>query len=201
MKKHLRHLYKQILAVRGKGSWHSEQPQYREYLLTRKSQKLDILQIGVFRGAFTIWLIENILVNNKESFLEDVDTWKGSLEHEQMDTNFIDVEVEYDKRVKQHNQVHKNKTTSDNFFLTNSKKYDFIYIDGDHSRDQVTKDANNALHSCRVGGIIAFDDYDWMPEWQSKDRPKDAIDLFIEANQSRIKVLHKESQVWIQVIS
>ena len=128
MKKHLRRLYKQILAVRGKGSWHSEQPQYREYLLARKSQKLDILQIGVFRGAFTIWLIENILVNNKESFLEDVDTWKGSLEHEQSDTNFIDVEVEYDKRVKQHNQVHKNKTTSDNFFLANSKKYDFIYI-------------------------------------------------------------------------
>jgi predicted O-methyltransferase YrrM len=118
-----------------------------------------------------------------------------------MATNFTDVEIEYNRRVKQHNQVRKNKTTSDNFFRANTKKYDFIYIDGDHSRDQVTKDANNALYSCRIGGIIAFDDYDWMLEWPPEDRPKDAIDLFIEANQSRIKVLHKASQVWVQVIS
>lgn len=190
-----------ILFIRGKDSWHSAQPHYREYLLAKKSQKLRLLQIGVFRGDFTIWLIENILANNKESFLEDVDTWQGSLEHKQMGTNFIDVEKLYDSKVKQHHQVRKNKTTSDNFFLANTAKYDFIYIDGDHSRDQVTKDANNALHSCQIGGIIAFDDYDWKLEWPSEDRPKDAIDLFIEANQNRIKVLHKEHQVWIQVIS
>ena len=86
MQKYFQHLCKRILAIRGKDSWHSEQLQYRKYLLSRKSQKLNLLQIGVFRGNFTIWLIKNILVNNKESFLEDVDTWGGSLEHEQMPT-------------------------------------------------------------------------------------------------------------------
>jgi predicted O-methyltransferase YrrM len=129
-----------------------------------------------------------------------VDTWEGSLEFKKVGMNFVDVEIEYDMKVGNHHQVRKNKTTSDSFFLINTKKFDFIFIDGDHSRNQVMKDANNALLSCQVGGIIAFDDYDWNIEWPSEDRPKDAIDQFLEANRSRIKVLHKKHQVWIQVI-
>lgn len=69
------------------------------------------------------------------------------------------------------------------------------------STQQIRVSATTALpNSCQIGGIIAFDDYDWKLEWPSEDRPKDAIDLFLEANQSRIKVLHKKHQVWIQVI-
>ena len=32
------------------------------------------------------------------------------------------------------------KMTSDNFFNQNNKKFDFVYVDGDHSKDQVLKD-------------------------------------------------------------
>ena len=50
------------------------------------------------------------------------------------------------------------KMTSDKFFETNTKKYDFIFIDGLHTAYQVTKDIYNSINSLKDGGIIMLDD-------------------------------------------
>jgi predicted O-methyltransferase YrrM len=39
--------------------------------------------------------------------------------------------------------------------------YDFIYVDGDHTAYGVIKDAIASYECLNVGGIIAFDDYQW----------------------------------------
>jgi hypothetical protein len=50
------------------------------------------------------------------------------------------------------------KMNSDNFFLNNHKKYDFIFIDGLHTAHQVSKDIFNSIKCLNPGGIIMLDD-------------------------------------------
>lgn len=48
--------------------------------------------------------------------------------------------------------------TSDEFFATNTKKFDLIFIDGLHHSDQVIRDIDNALNSLTENGIIVVHD-------------------------------------------
>ena len=50
------------------------------------------------------------------------------------------------------------KMTSDEFFKTNTKKYDFIFIDGLHTAFQVSKDIYNSISCLKSNGIIMLDD-------------------------------------------
>lgn len=48
--------------------------------------------------------------------------------------------------------------TSDEFFRKNRRKFDLIFIDGDHRAKQVQKDLDNALKYLRDGGAIVIHD-------------------------------------------
>lgn len=48
--------------------------------------------------------------------------------------------------------------TSDDFFKINKKKYDVIFIDGDHRCAQVIKDIAGALRCLNKGGVILLHD-------------------------------------------
>lgn len=50
------------------------------------------------------------------------------------------------------------KLTSDEFFASNNKQYDIVFIDGLHHAGQVYKDINNALEVLRPGGTIVCHD-------------------------------------------
>ena len=50
------------------------------------------------------------------------------------------------------------RSTSDNFFKTNNKIFDIIFIDGLHYFDQVKKDIENALEALSERGIIIIHD-------------------------------------------
>ena len=145
---------------------------------------LKFLQVGVFTGAASKWLLDNILTD-QSSFLIDVDPWFGRLDIDfdsiknqnyikPGKTNFTqkevaealiwsgnEIEYMYDQKMLPYKNVKKNKTVSNDFFNKNKEMFDFIYIDGDHTAEAVYKDANNALKFINVNGIVAFDDYEW----------------------------------------
>lgn len=50
------------------------------------------------------------------------------------------------------------RCTSDQFFILNKKKFDIIYIDGLHLKDQVLRDINNSLDALNEDGIILMHD-------------------------------------------
>lgn len=130
-------------------------PEYfSKHLAQFKDKPVDFLQIGVFTGNASIWMLENVLTH-PDATLTDVDTWLGSVEHGGMD--FRAIEKLYDSRVD--GRTIKLKTDSDSFFQSNDRMFDFIYIDGDHSYEQVKKDGENALAVLKPDGIIAFDDH------------------------------------------
>ena len=50
------------------------------------------------------------------------------------------------------------KSTSDQFFSTNTHKFDIIFIDGLHHYEQVIKDVNNSLKILNDNGFILLHD-------------------------------------------
>jgi len=153
------------------------------------------LQIGVFSGDATRWLLDNRDVER----IDDVDTWDGGPDHADMDIDFSKVERIYDARMVSESRVVKHKTTSDLFFVSNDLTFNFIYIDGDHTAPQTALDGLNAWRSLEVGGILAFDDYHWGASWMDRiDMPKDGIDAVLHAVQDRYSILMKGYQVWIR---
>lgn len=75
--------------------------------------------------------------------------------------------------------------TSDEFFQSNDKMFDLIYIDGDHKSDQVRKDLKNSLMSLNDNGLIVM--HDIAPASKNETDPRssgDAYKIFMEARRN-----------------
>jgi len=161
------------------------------------------LEIGCFEGRSTVWLIENALEDG--GFIVSVDTFEGGFEHLPdtmrgvMDRYTKNVAKAAEKRGKVHTGVimqpsHVAMATQ----MHQRVQYDFIYIDGSHSGPDVLSDAIMAYHLCRVGGMIAFDDYLWGNPHDLIERPKVAIDCFVNLFAKKVKPICVGSQFWVQ---
>ena len=161
------------------------------------------LQIGAYTGDASVWLFDNI-ISTSNSTLIDVDTWEGSNEPSHHQMNWETVEALYDIKTKvarENRKIIKYKGTSDSFFANNREKYDFIYIDGDHTSYGVIKDAVSAYECLNVGGIIAFDDYEWSAGLGVLNEPKLAIDAFWNIYQGRIELILRGYQCWVRKVA
>ena len=74
------------------------------------------------------------------------------------------------------------------------RKFDFIYIDGEHSEAQTMIDSILSWQLLKVGGVVIWDDYLWK-EGGDIDQPKKAVDTFLDLYKGHIEVLHHGYQV------
>lgn len=179
------------------------QENFISHLLQFKDRPVKMLQIGAYTGDASVWLWDNILKHNPDSTLIDVDTWEGSDEPSHHQMNWESVETLYDFKTQSGQnarKIIKVKSTSDWFFKNNLEKYDFIYIDGDHTSYGVLKDAVNALECLNMGGVLAFDDYRWSAGLGILKEPKLAIDAFSAVNSDKLEVLVDGYQRWYKRI-
>ena len=58
------------------------------------------------------------------------------------------------------------RKTSDEFFKTNDKKFDLVFIDGLHTYEQVKKDIINSIDCLKENGVVLV--HDCMPDCMSK---------------------------------
>jgi predicted O-methyltransferase YrrM len=161
------------------------------------------LQIGAYTGDASVWLYNNIL-KSPDSILVDVDTWEGSEEPVHYEMNWHTVESLYDAKTsagRADRKIIKYKGTSDSFFQNNREMYDFIYIDGDHTAYGVLKDAVAAYECLNVGGILAFDDYQWSAGLGAIKEPRMAIDAFSAIYGDRIEEVLQGYQRWFKKLN
>jgi predicted O-methyltransferase YrrM len=181
-------------------NWFDGQKYNFEIYLSHLQDKpnMRFLQIGVYTGDASVWLLDNILTGSG-SVLIDVDTWKGSKEKEHEAINFEDVFNVYRTKTQHYDKVIHFVSTSKEFFKSiKDSDFDFIYIDGDHTSEQVAEDAENAWKVLKPKGIMAFDDYMWGQDLPPHSTPRPAIDAFLEKYEGTYDLLTKEYQVWIQ---
>jgi predicted O-methyltransferase YrrM len=176
-----------------------QQYNFENHLLHLQGKpNLRFLQIGVFTGDASIWLCENILTD-RTSWLYDIDTWAGSNEREHEQIDFDKVFEFYEDRIGALKSTIRLRMTSDDYFAgNNTVRFDFIYIDGDHTSHQVAKDADSAWKLLKHGGIMAFDDYLWGKDITPESTPRPAIDRFLAKYTGEYELLSQDYQVWIR---
>lgn len=177
-------------------------PNFQAHLKAINGRPVRLLQIGAYTGDASLWMVENVM-SHPLAVLVDVDTWEGSEEPVHYGMNWHTVESLYDAKTssaRHDRQIVKYKGTSDEFFKNNREMYDFIYIDGDHTAYGVLKDAVAAYECLNVGGILAFDDYQWSAGLGAIKEPKMAIDSFSNVYADRVKEILSGYQRWFRKI-
>jgi hypothetical protein len=159
---------------------------------------LNFLQLGVYTGDATVWLLDNILTD-PSSVLTDVDTWRGSDEAVHHSMNFAEIFEHYKDRIAKYPNVYFHRITTFQYlrFHPDDFLYDFIYIDADHTAAGVLLDAELSWNLLKTGGLMAFDDYEWRSGKDANFDPKLGINNFLTRHQGEFKVIHKGWQVWI----
>jgi|GEM_PF-1145231 len=156
-------------------------------LILRKYKPKTILEIGSFLGFSTRWMLEissewgaavtavdpNIrhrIFDNPRAFVEGLNSefYPDALEIETAFFADSGLEVYYDyehyepKRDRQHvDELLKNRGKIDGSGDTQNtwnRRFDFIFIDGNHAYEQVIGSVRNALPLLNQGGCIAFHD-------------------------------------------
>lgn len=180
--------------------WFSENiPKFSRFSNYLTSFSCKILEIGSFEGRSSNWFVENYCTQ-PESLLTCVDTFQGSWEHDDQQTGQL-----YD-RFK--NNVQKNLEKIRIFqkgsefvlpkLLEDKEKFDFIYIDGNHTFDAVMCDSLYAHGLINPNGIIVFDDYGWNLNQPVQKIPHHAINIFLETHKDDYEVLEMNYQVTIK---
>jgi predicted O-methyltransferase YrrM len=176
-------------------------PNFEKYLIPLAGvDNLHFLQLGVYTGDATMWMVDNVLTG-KDVRLSDVDTWEGSDEDAHEFINFSRVLEYYAHRTDHLSMVNSFiMTTTD--YLCNSRlrerRYDFIYVDADHTAVGVLMDAELSFPLLKQGGLLAFDDYQWGAHLPASKSPKLGIDLFLERHAGEYEILEQGLQVWLR---
>jgi hypothetical protein len=169
-----------------------------------QDKPVDFLQIGAYTGDASRWLVDNVLFH-PDSRLTDVDTWGGSNESAHWVLDWNDVEKVYTSRLAaeiESGKVRKIKSTSAEYFANYDDMYDFIYVDGDHTGIGVLADGMDAYDCLKVGGILAFDDYQWNPDQLPVHlTPAPAIEAILKLYVGKLEVIFANYQVWFRKIS
>lgn len=133
------------------------------------------MEIGVWRGDFSA----NILRIAEPRKLYLVDPWKATssathrkswysrekVTQERMDQLFEHVKSRFSSDIAaQRVMVHRAPSHEVLPTLT-AGAFDFVYIDGDHTFEGVSKDLSGAFRIVRVGGLVCGDDYSQSGWW------------------------------------
>lgn len=156
----------------------------------------DILEIGCYEGLSSVFFADNLL-DHPESSLTCVDPFM-TLENNDHKNLLINSEEEnFDFNINNCNNTNKisiKKITSDKFFETNEKYFNFIYIDGSHEPDFIIRDMRNSFKYLIKDGIM------WMDDYLGADgvKIKNVMDLFLKENESKYVIIHKGYQLAIK---
>lgn len=167
-----------------------------------------ILEIGCHEGRSTCWMLENLLSENGSITCIDpfANEPLSAFRNEHPPENRIIEEIfrHNTDLVKKSDQTIRLMPTLSFYALaeliTEQAQFDFVYVDGSHSADEVLADAVMAFGLLKKNGYMIFDDYLWMVAADSLDRPKMSIDAFVNMFQKHIEVKLINYQYIIQKV-
>jgi predicted O-methyltransferase YrrM len=155
------------------------------------------LEIGVYEGMSVAWMLENILTD-PTSQVTAVDIFFGT-EAESVNGFSKELRDKFLRNVERAGGAGRIRTITDFSQLALRKlplnHYDIIYIDGSHMAPDVLEDAILAFRLLKANGVLIFDDYRWLMNRPRMNRPKYALDQFVEFYGDQFDYLHNGSQL------
>jgi len=177
--------------------------------LSRGGGALRILEVGVFEGLSTCWLLRNFC-KSPESAIVAVDSFQGGEEHRGLELG--DLRQRFERNVAAVGsparvEVRQGESIVQLAAMVASDpppEFDFISVDASHRACDVLGDAVLAFRLLRPGGVLAFDDYLWNPFRRGGEdvlsTPKVAVDAFtsVFARQARVLPHFPLYQLYVQ---
>jgi predicted O-methyltransferase YrrM len=155
-----------------------------------------VLEIGCYEGLSSVFFAHYCL-NNDESTLTCIDPFLNIDNNDHKQYLLNNEETNFDYNISNCNNSHKiivQKITSDDFFLHNTKTYNFIYIDGCHEPEYIFRDMKNSFSVLEIGGIMWMDDYDGGVGGKIKS----AMHSFLDTIQGHYEFIHRGYQLAIR---
>jgi predicted O-methyltransferase YrrM len=179
-------------------------------------KELHILEIGSFEGKSAVWFLENLL-QNQNSSITCIDPWTSYSQTNDSFESYNSENTEWDFKNHKNTFLHnikesgfENKVNIIQGFsheilpeLIHKKKFDIIFIDGNHTAPFVITDAVFSWYMLKPDGLLIFDDYQWG---KTKNlvgttlAPKLAIDSFVDCFSDYLEVIHKEWRLAVRKI-
>jgi predicted O-methyltransferase YrrM len=160
------------------------------------SKENRILEIGCFEGLSSVFFADNFL-GQPTSTLTCVDPFLTieNNDHSQFLTNNEENNFDYNISIsKNADKITVHKVTSDTFFETNTKTFNFIYIDGCHEPAFIIRDMQNSFRNLEKGGIMWMDDYGGGDGIQIRN----TMDLFLRTYIDQYDLIHIGYQLAIK---
>jgi len=160
------------------------------------SGKNNILEIGCYEGLSSVFFADNLL-SHPDSSMICVDPFMTLETNDHRDFLKNNEEENFDYNIKRCSNSEKitvHKITSDKFFETNRSTFNFIYIDGCHEPDFITRDMKNSFDVLEPGGIM------WMDDYCGGDgvRIKSAMNNFLKEYEGKYSLIHSGYQLAIK---
>lgn len=162
-------------------------PTWNQHLLSlAHTPHLNVLEIGSYEGRSACWFLDHLLTH-PTSQLTCID---------------IAFQARFDQnldRTGAKTRVKKLRGNSLDLLPTlQPQSYDLIYIDGCHLASHVAQETKLCWQLLKPGSMMIFDDYEFHDPAHPAEDPKPAIDQFLKAEHSQLKVLHQGYQVIVQ---
>lgn len=182
--------------------WFSDRIKNFELCKEQLNTKNNFLEIGVFEGRATCWLLENVLTDDGQIIC--IDSFVGEklfnvdcLE-QKFYSNVFDVKKENQKIV----TLPLKSIDALSVLNLQNQKFDYIYIDGSHNEYDVLTDACLSWPLLKQGGIMHFDDYELETEAPHISSqigiPKLGIDGFLNCIKNQYEIVFKNYQIGIK---
>jgi hypothetical protein len=143
---------------------------------------LKFLEIGSAVGTSAIEQIKNVLTGENAN-ITCLDIWENS----ELETSFDEQTSPYS------NKIIKAKSDSKTWLEQNQdKRFDFIYIDGDHSAQGIQSDTALSWPLLKPGGVMALDDVLLNDETELANRK------FVESVKNESTIIDDGYQIWLK---
>ncbi|VTR94238.1 Uncharacterized protein OS=Pirellula staleyi (strain ATCC 27377 / DSM 6068 / ICPB 4128) GN=Psta_1297 PE=4 SV=1: Methyltransf_24 [Gemmata massiliana] len=175
-------------------------PVWQRVLAPLVGKPVRALEVGVFEGRSTVWLLENVLTHPDAS-LTWIDTFGGGTEHAGADLSGLEARFRanterFGKRVTGHVG-----RSQDVLRGMSGELFDLIYLDGSHEAPDVLADAVLAWSLLAPGGLLGFDDYGWRMFPEPERCPALAIDAFLGVMRGQFETLERGYQIWVRKLA
>ena len=158
----------------------------------------DILEIGSFTGASAVRFLTLLPLSN----IICVDPFTGDVHGgEAYNGDVQTIESRFDANTAPFgSKVRKMRSRSvpalESLGQANAR-FDIIYIDGSHVRDDILVDSLLCWPLLRDQGVLIWDDYRGGSTWPAAERPKRAIDTFLSLHPDH-ELLHCGYQLFVR---
>lgn len=186
--------------------WTSNHLKLWEGLLAdRMDIAADVLEVGSFEGRSALFFLQFL----PKSRLTCVDTFEGNVEHTTPGlkglSDMTKVEARFDANMQPFGaRVEKRKGASIVILpelRAQNRRFDIIYIDGDHRAASAFTDARLGWDLLDNDGVMIIDDYRWELHLPVVDRPQAGIDAFLKQIAGEFELLYEGPQIIIRKLA